>query len=141
MKYLLAFLIACTFFGSAMASTEITNPSYDGQAFRAYGLLGNNKKLANRICFLLTDLKSVRATEFTLSKKTFAELSTEFPRTFQESPFSVMTHAKYPTILSEVIVDGYMNVRDADMAIVYPLVEMGGRPHSRVKYFSKISCE
>jgi hypothetical protein len=128
MKNLMAGLLVMIVSSSAMAATDIVNPSVDGRAFKSKGLMGSNKRLADRICFMI-------------EKKNFIDLSVEFPKTFQESPFNFMTREKFPTIFSDVIVDGYMNARDADLAFVDALVEMGFRPTHKVKYFSKISCE
>jgi hypothetical protein len=141
MKNLMAGLLVMIVSSSAMAATDIVNPSVDGRAFKSKGLMGSNKRLADRICFMITKRKSFHAIDFTIEKKNFIDLSVEFPKTFQESPFNFMTREKFPTIFSDVIVDGYMNARDADLAFVDALVEMGFRPTHKVKYFSKISCE
>lgn len=141
MKYFLMLVASVILLGNAMGATEIVNPSLEGQAFKARTFNSSNKNLANRICFLLTDRKSFRALDFTTKKMTFEELAINFSQTFQESPFNHSTRQKFQTILHDVVVDGYMNERDADLAHVNILMSISSNSKSKVKYFSRILCE
>ncbi|MDH4468184.1 MAG: hypothetical protein QE271_09000 [Bacteriovoracaceae bacterium] len=146
-KIFLIIISVLLFSSNAMSTNHIVSPSYEGKAFGAakFPFRWLNKKAADKICFILLDRKSFRASSFTTEEKSLKDLSIDFPKTFEVFPGANPSSAKLPWIVDGIWVDGKMDEAGAyetRVEIATKMIDSDKKGlGKKIKIFSSVTCK